>query len=448
MSVTLLVPYQGYAKGAIATFSADVEASLIQQSMAVAAPASRVLASGVTDSTGEMIANTRGTAVARPFGGSGSATVSGYSFVIQIPAEAPFVGVKLIYHNYDTAGTYTIDLAKVAPSAQAGASGTGLVWTSVTFAASASGTVPVATQGLTAGAADRAPGVLVSDMIPVSSLARTDLATGLPLLQVRTYHSGAANAETTGVVTTTAAANALWPTRQFGSQITNADVVTAPTSFGLTPVTGVTYWHPAAVKFYYGGVRSATLGAVGDSLYTGYLGAGDQLGPVHRAAYAMSSTSRPVTPAVYSVTGQHHDASYLTALQVIANVRPDALLIAPWSPNDAISQAVVDKSWAEVLDVVDRCRVAGIVPVLTTQGPVNALYGSGSETIRRAQNARVLSMSGVVPVVDLNAVYEDPAFPGKIRPEFNNGDGLHYTDAGYAAGGQAIRAVVEPLLAV
>jgi lysophospholipase L1-like esterase len=48
-------------------------------------------------------------------------------------------------------------------------------------------------------------------------------------------------------------------------------------------------------------------------------------------------------------------------------------------------------------------------------------------------------MSGVYDgVIDFDAVVRDPAQPTRMRAEFDSGDTLHPSDAGYEAMGEAI----------
>jgi lysophospholipase L1-like esterase len=80
--------------------------------------------------------------------------------------------------------------------------------------------------------------------------------------------------------------------------------------------------------------------------------------------------------------------------------------------------------------LIDACHRHGVAVTLTTLPPFSSpsdTYSTDSpeEQARRWVNSWIRSASGVDGVVDFDAVLQDPAFPQRLRPEYDSGDGLH-----------------------
>ena len=100
----------------------------------------------------------------------------------QYMAFGPFVGVRLIFANFDTVAASLVNACAVASAGVNRTQGNTLAWSPlVTFdgGASTSKSIPAAT-----ASAHNSAGLVISDFIPVNSLARTDGGT-LPILQVQ-----------------------------------------------------------------------------------------------------------------------------------------------------------------------------------------------------------------------------------------------------------------------
>jgi lysophospholipase L1-like esterase len=92
---------------------------------------------------------------------------------------------------------------------------------------------------------------------------------------------------------------------------------------------------------------------------------------------------------------------------------------------------------------VDRLRAAGLRVILGTLPPCKdfalALHGTPEAIAKRNEINDWIRTSAVADgVVDFHAVLRDPADPDRLRPEFDSGDHLHPSAAGYTAMADAI----------
>lgn len=87
--------------------------------------------------------------------------------------------------------------------------------------------------------------------------------------------------------------------------------------------------------------------------------------------------------------------------------------------------------------LITRGHDRGIKVIGATITPYNTIAPAG-EAIRQAINDYIRTGGEFDGVVDFDAVIRDPDAPTKFRAEYNSGDGLHPSDAGYAAMGNSI----------
>lgn len=82
-----------------------------------------------------------------------------------------------------------------------------------------------------------------------------------------------------------------------------------------------------------------------------------------------------------------------------------------------------------------QIREQGLIPIGCTVTPFEGFssWTPGKETIRQAVNAYVRDNHDFAGVLDFDRVLRDPAAPTKIRAEWDSGDHIHPTDAGYRA---------------
>jgi len=100
---------------------------------------------------------------------------------------------------------------------------------------------------------------------------------------------------------------------------------------------------------------------------------------------------------------------------------------------------------AGLTDLVARARAAGLRVLLATMTPAEGArpgsYGDAeAEAARAAVNAWIRSGAAGddVGIVDFDAVLRDPSAPGRLRADYDSGDGLHPNLAGYWAMAEAV----------
>jgi hypothetical protein len=361
----------------------------------------------------------------RLFPNAANSASANFSFLLEAQALAPFAAFRPIYVNF--AASQTITQAKYALPPTTLHNGVALTWTNATFSGSNSGT-----QAAGSGSGQNVvPSILVGDWIFAPSVARTDDAAKNPLVQFRTHYTGASSQQSifSNAMGDLATAEGL----EYATNVSAGDLVTSPGSWA--PARNNTWMCPVGVDFLYG-IPTRVIADVGDSLMRGQESSTTSNGwrTVSQRAATLKRASTAIWQAAsFAVTGQNTAASYLTALEVVTQLRPTYLCVRAWSPNDGTpTQALMDAAWARALAIVEHCRRNNVVPVLCTSGPVNA-YTAPQDALLKAQNARVMGMAGFAVVSDEGAAVEDPADRSNILPAYDSGDGVHYVSAAYDA---------------
>lgn len=90
--------------------------------------------------------------------------------------------------------------------------------------------------------------------------------------------------------------------------------------------------------------------------------------------------------------------------------------------------------------IITRAHTAGLKVVIATIPPFESAnyFTANGEAIRQATNAWIRTSSDVDARVDFDAAIRDPARPTRLRADYQSGDWLHPSDAGYAAMTEAI----------
>ena len=85
--------------------------------------------------------------------------------------------------------------------------------------------------------------------------------------------------------------------------------------------------------------------------------------------------------------------------------------------------------------IIERAHMAGLKVMGATVMPEEGVWiaNQRTEEIRQAVNRWIRAKGNFDAVVDFDAAVRDPQHPGKLRTEFNSGDNIHLSDAGYQA---------------
>lgn len=107
------------------------------------------------------------------------------------------------------------------------------------------------------------------------------------------------------------------------------------------------------------------------------------------------------------------------------------------NPENAVT---ADELIAATRQMVERAHLRGIKVMGATLTPYTGApyYSDKGESIRDAVNAWIRSGGAFDAVVDFEAATRDPNHPKVFRAEFDSGDHLHPSDAGYQAMADAI----------
>jgi hypothetical protein len=379
-------------------------------------------------------------------GSGGTAVGAGTTLVTQHPLDFAIVGVQGLWTNQSGAPiTVTKAVAASTPVHQDIASTA--TWKNFTFAGSASGVVPASPGG---AGSDIRSGYLLSDYLPILSVPRTDDTTKTPLLQVRTYFAAAGNG-----LSTSAGEIAAWNAgpaaygRQFAARAPAGDM-TATFTASQQPLEAGTWVLPTMLICYFAdGVKSVAV--VGDSLSKGHLTTGGATSwPAVTTGMLRVNAGKRYGFNNVSWTGQSQAASISVGKELVAQVKPDYMCFFGWSPNDlsaaataaattvpllstALSQATFDDGYSRAVEFGQWLVKEGIKPVVCTSGAWNTMT-SAQNAMRRANNTRLLALRSLGwIVIDFASVIDNPANTDQINPTYNQGDGLHYNDAGHVA---------------
>lgn len=365
------------------------------------------------------------TAFRQVTGNSSTSIGTGRTFANDVPFEKPFTAVRLVFANYNTAAAQVFDAVKVAPSpgSMAVNNGTALSWSQVTVNGSNTITVPIATQGSGGVAASNViPGYIVTDLIPVTSLARTDVVGALPLLFIRGYSAGDCRVSVIGQ--SSGAASAIFQDKGYiylgqqavGDQVTTISAMTGSGS-GLSVAAGV---------IFYTGDGAFDCPCFGDSLLAGN-NVGYQSGWIANAGPLLRANSQVQGFANFGVGGQLHANSILTMRAYVTAHKPRAVAFYNFSPNSFSGlQSQLDTSFAAVLENVKWLKDQNVTPIVITGSPVNT---QNNPLIFNHSERTKTALAGTCKVLDFYTVIRDPANPYQILPAYNY-DGVHINPAG------------------
>ena len=374
-----------------------------------------------------------------PFPAEAGATigsnVQGYICNMQLPALGKFYGVKLVYRNYDTAAPMTINEAHVSACPQHAALGNNsglLSWSpSVTFGGNTVGTVPQATTKTFNGVAKVVPGTLVSDYIPVISVARTDTVGAPYLLRVASHL--AANSLCTSYNGTyfpnfnALAQNPGLKHANYSFTAAQASLLSTGNSLGeyggsVNPVNAIFYYDdiPQSIAFF------------GDSIIQGQGSSTTYANLANYATMLAYSAGKKLVTANYATSGQTTGATIEILKNVVSKHKPNFAAFKVWSPNDGNTQAKFDAAWCEVMEGVSYCLQNNVIPILITAPPA---VGS-SWSLIDAQNAKAKAIKNAI-VFDFAALMSDSGNNGSILGAYN-ADGTHINDAGAIVAARAL----------
>ncbi|MCA8095013.1 SGNH/GDSL hydrolase family protein [Burkholderia anthina] len=103
------------------------------------------------------------------------------------------------------------------------------------------------------------------------------------------------------------------------------------------------------------------------------------------------------------------------------------------SPHTLVTAASLIDGYRRLIEAAHRQGVKVFGATLTP-----AALPAGREAIRLEVNRWIRSGGGFDGVVDFDAILRDPAHPSVLQRRYDSGDGIHPSDAGYAAMAEAV----------
>lgn len=389
-----------------------------------------------------------------PFWGAAGTIGGGVTLTAAMTAETPFKSVQLFWTNFDTTPR-AVNSAAAAPTAALGDATNPInpsgaqdasLWRPVTFGGARSATIPAAVQhnGFIPQN-DHVAGLLVSDVIPLASLPRTDGA--FPLVLTRSFSAGPMSCAVDGDVL------GLFPPGGGAfDAVSNGRIVRAgtisgdnATSPGQVAGSAGQCLVPTGVIFHTD-VPGLSVMVGGDSLWQGYGTATVQNDPFHIAACAISTPSLPVTVCKLAYQGMSSVSFQANLQQMIAAAPPNVAIIKGESPNDSPhgTQAAYSSSLGGAIALGTWCANRGISPVVATAMP----YGenTSSDAARLQFNATIRGSGW--DYVDFDVAVSAGGSPAVIRPAFSSFPRApHPNDAGDFAIAASVETVLRRILA-
>jgi len=299
-----------------------------------------------------------------------------------------------------------------------------------------------------------------SDMIYLPSIARTDSASGRPLVMVRIeYPAGS---------TLTTPYNDLYYWRGASApriyRSTNQEVLGVTNKATFTQNNIVTSGGDAKAVVpaiqYMTTKRGHQVMIMGDSIQEGLGGNVRDYGAIQRTCYELSTPERPIE---YFNAALHAQAPDLYSRMIedhIDMVRPTVLSYAPWSGNDVAANtgmtvAAQRRYKAALGRVYAALQQRNMRPIIffPEATPVNTSYRNvgANDQVRRDYNAKFLPgvVNGVVFKGYAAAITgdRDAAGQDQIKTGFT-GDNVHPNDAGYDALKEIVKPYFKRLLAL
>lgn len=369
--------------------------------------------------------------------GSNNSAAPGWTSHVRQTADAPFTHIRLLIPNFETVAlTGCTGIVAATANTTSNITPTG-AWATVTVAGSATFTLP-------ARVSATEPSLTVTDWIRVDSIARNDGGT-LPLAMGRVF-TPSANAtfsltsQLTGGFDAVSGGRLCWLSRM------NVDGVTTPASYNSTGEGSTSVF--TGMQFRSLNACSTVLG-VGDSITGGYRATYTANNWGHQAQVLLSNAGKSVSWINGGWVGQTTAAFIARGKSMVTALSPQIVVFSPFSPNDGTpSASTIATQMAQLMDWLDFCSINEVVPVITTPAP-NVNYNSTQDAFRKTfrDQIKALGDSGLVDVCDFDAVLSDQAAAARYISGLANADGVHPSDAGYAAMAAAMAATLTTVLA-
>jgi|GEM_PF-3365388 len=357
---------------------------------------------------------------------------SGNTIAGVIPVSGPYGGVRFVFENFDIANPLTL-IAKCAPTPVLNQNGNGLTMTRITFDKMIDGatgavtslngantvTLPAAgsytSPNAVTGTAKVSPSLVVSDIIPIQSVARSDDPATFGsdiLIYLRTY-----SVQTLYVQSITPSNLPLNGTGLFAaSGQAGTDQVTGVANIGVSVDQSTAKSLPCSSVDIFTAGKTCMIAAIGDSYDAGGGdgGGGDtnqNASWVNRMISNFRTASSPLRVAMWAVGGEEREVtSYKLQLQQALN-KPDILISNSASVNSFLTtQAQQDLQFQAVLRDNAWCRANGIKHV------VMLIWGSSAGIMALNARIKAFATGNNITILDANSALSLSGTGGAVNP--------------------------------
>jgi len=352
--------------------------------------------------------------------GTQSTSYNGAFFMVQV--KDGFVGARFGFRNSSTAATQTITAA-VCSLPQIATDPKTITPITVTFAGSATGTIPQATTTTENGSTQTIDGYLLSDFVPITSVARTDVVGADPILYFRCespqgipYNTG--NKTLSNYVA--AYPSVLKCGIMFGTGAVSAWSTSTITDSGFLPY--------CEVDVYTGG-RTCGISVHADSLAEGTV---DSINYPLKMTPLLAALGIKAQVAQHAMSGRFRSTFSGVLRKVVPIKKPGIVIVHNYTVNSSVA-LTIDQQLGYLAGDIETITQNGGKPIIVC---MHSNVGAATRT--------KAMYSGVYPIVDMNDLLNNPA-TGIIYPA-NTSDGTHLSDTGAGILAAAVVAEVAKLL--
>lgn len=379
---------------------------------------------------------------------------TGMASVVCIQMDQPFTEVQLDFFNPDITAPSQMDSVEVFTSASAAnAVPTGspvtLTFGGVAATSAAPIMVPAGTQGAaTTGTpasdqvlANRQPGHLASDSVPLVSVPRTDGGAGY-LLYIRVRTAGAfAITNTSSQFAANYATG--WMGISGGRDFKNWTLVGSST-WATRPNASdaLTAAHLCVAARTKTTARALNVLSIGDSIRQGFA-TNTGFNSALRNAKRLNTAITPIAVINAAIASSQSASMVVNAKKWIDFFKPDVVLVPAFTGNDMpsatpVDQALLDASYARAMEVVTYAQAAGAKVIIDLPIPYSR-FTAATEPLITAYRQRWKTAG--FTCFDAYDALGNGATPQAIQSQYS-ADNVHPNDAGHAVGG----GILLPLL--
>jgi lysophospholipase L1-like esterase len=347
----------------------------------------------------------------------------------------PLIGVKGLIAATDSAADLIHPQVAGAQNNTIQAIGSGVGWNAVTWDGGAtSTTVPVAAAGV--GGTPYQVSYKFSDWVRRRSLS-VPAALGRILVP--------ASCNTMTLCTNTVSGWTPPGGKHFKGSRQNVDAVSSNPNLYTTTGEGSGYGI-AGIEFR-GTMPALSVMFMGDSTYQGYGLPYPQNNWCQQAIDNLQALGYPVSMIQGSWTGTVSADYYSRAKEMLVQFKPSIMFYEIGSSNDLgapLDQVMIDRMYAQAMDLADLAASLGTILVMTTWIPNNYTNGT-TDPFRNQLNSRAKASAWLT--CDLDGAVSDGAIPAKIKSEFSQGDATpHKNAAGHAVVAARAQSTIQQII--